>query len=171
MAIVVTIVIVLTLLPPTQHSRISRENALRITEGMTKAEVEDILGPPGDYTTAPTRWSVFSPDFEFSRRTLDPVKARFLGTDFSHPAIWSSDTDHVEVVYCDSAAVIVRYVTCERLPQSILDSLLWRAKRQWRRWFPEQGHAAAEAALGAGGTGRATQDLVLNGRFLARRNV
>jgi hypothetical protein len=48
----------------------------------------------------------------------------------------------------DGAAVIVSfgpsgevaeatYMTWAREEQSPLDNLLWRAKRQWRRWFPE----------------------------------
>jgi hypothetical protein len=34
--------------------RITRENYQRIRYGMSRGEVEAILGPPGDYTSAPT---------------------------------------------------------------------------------------------------------------------
>jgi hypothetical protein len=34
--------------------RITLENFDRIKKGMRRAEVEAILGPPGDYTTGPT---------------------------------------------------------------------------------------------------------------------
>jgi hypothetical protein len=35
-------------------SRVTAANFERIKEGMSRAEVEAILGPPGDYTTGPT---------------------------------------------------------------------------------------------------------------------
>jgi hypothetical protein len=39
-------------------SKVTSENAKRIKEGMTRAEVEEILGgPPGDYRNGPTRAS------------------------------------------------------------------------------------------------------------------
>jgi hypothetical protein len=38
---------------PRTPSRITLENCNRIREGMSRAEVEAILGPPGDYRTGP----------------------------------------------------------------------------------------------------------------------
>ncbi len=39
--------------PAPPPPRVTRENLYRIKYGMTRAEVEAILGPPGDYTTPP----------------------------------------------------------------------------------------------------------------------
>jgi hypothetical protein len=40
---------------PAGNPRLTRQNFDRIKEGMRREEVEAILGPPGDYRTAPTR--------------------------------------------------------------------------------------------------------------------
>src|SRR5262245_31156651 len=38
---------------PPPPDRVTRANFDRVWEGMSRAEVEAILGPPGDYTTGP----------------------------------------------------------------------------------------------------------------------
>jgi hypothetical protein len=106
---------------PTRPNRVTRENYDRIQIGMTRAEVEAILGPPGDYTTRPQTlwwppWSVGLSD-------------RWRGDEFAIGLIF----DHkrrVRVKYCADHIVL-------HLDQTAFDNLLWRAKRQWHRWFPE----------------------------------
>jgi hypothetical protein len=34
---------------------VTEENCKRIHQGMTRTQVEEILGPPGDYTTGPVK--------------------------------------------------------------------------------------------------------------------
>jgi hypothetical protein len=50
--------ILLTLLLPPRASRVTRANYGRIEEGMSRAQVEEVLGGPGDYTTEPTALSL-----------------------------------------------------------------------------------------------------------------
>jgi hypothetical protein len=101
--------------------RITREIYGHIKEGMSRAEVEVILGPPGDYRTGPT--SADHP-FEFFPGETTPV-------------VWQTDTVEVLVLFNAADVAIYRWLLPARLDsQSPLDNLLWRAKRQWRRWFP-----------------------------------
>jgi hypothetical protein len=112
--------------------RITRENFDRIKKGMGRAEVEAILGPPGDYTTGPTqttflesaskhpvswtRGSVFTPVIEF----------------------WETDDAAIEVGYGPSGELLFTIRRGQkRLQQSPLDNLIWRVNRQCHRWFPE----------------------------------
>src|SRR6516164_10518508 len=63
---------VVVVLWPRPSLRITLENCKRIREGMSRAEVEAILGPPGDYRTGPGEtghgstenmfWTLDSPD-------------------------------------------------------------------------------------------------------------
>ena len=108
-------------------NRITQENFGRIQKGMSRAEVEAILGPPGDSRTAPT---------------TDPV---FLGLT---PMTYPEEKTTLEFKWMgDSVLVMVNFglngtVTWKgqglvhKREQGPLDNLLWRAERQWRRWFP-----------------------------------
>jgi hypothetical protein len=117
-----------------QPERITRENFERIREGMTRAEVEAILGPPGDYASGPT---MLQPD--------GPTRAHVFDEDDSLPhlppdrfGVWERDSAGIYVDYTRSGTVgVVTFSPLMRRPQSILESLRWRAERQWRRWFPE----------------------------------
>jgi hypothetical protein len=50
---------------------------------------------------------------------------------------WQADTCDFTVIL-DSSGAVTMSGACpqKRLEQSPLDNLIWRAKRQWRRWFP-----------------------------------
>jgi hypothetical protein len=50
---------------------------------------------------------------------------------------WKGNTAIIRVGF-DSAAVATykEYVTSSRVDQVLFDNVLWRAKRQWHRWFP-----------------------------------
>jgi hypothetical protein len=54
---VVVAVGVVVLWPRTEPNRITRENCYQIKEAMSRAEVEAILGPPGDYSTGDAKCS------------------------------------------------------------------------------------------------------------------
>jgi len=125
--------------------RITRENFERIREGMSRAEVEAILGPPGDYRTGHgetgfdgsevTGWT---PDPRFG---LDDALAwsKFPGQSPEDPrrwANWLSDSFLVLIVIDESRQVIHKQIDPRRRTQGPLDNLLWRLKRQWHRWFP-----------------------------------
>jgi hypothetical protein len=107
--------------------RVTRVNYHRIKEGMARAEVEDILGPPGDYRTGPMSgdggdWSA------------DNLLLLWNGSNFS---TWCSDAGVMTVIYDDSAKVLDKVLmTDRRQEQSPLENFLWRTKRQWRRRFP-----------------------------------
>jgi hypothetical protein len=115
--------------------RITRENFERITEGMSRTEVYAILGHPGDYRTGPTR-RLEEPDtgdlHDFDRAEAESARGRGAVDE------WSVDSAVIEVAYGRSGgAVHASYSNNGRRVQSLLDNLLWRAKRQWYRWFPE----------------------------------
>jgi hypothetical protein len=50
---------------------------------------------------------------------------------------WETDDAAIEVGYGPSGELLFTIRRGQkRLPQSPLDNLLWRLKRQWHRWFP-----------------------------------
>ncbi len=106
-------------------SRITRENYDRIRVGMSRAEVEGIFGaPPGLYTNGPTD---LAGDFESA-----------IGFHGSNIMVWGDDTLLVYVGF-DYPGRIVESKTVlnvKRRDQGVLENLLWRLKRQWRRLFP-----------------------------------
>jgi hypothetical protein len=110
--------------------RATRENYDRIEVGMTRAEVVALLGPSGDYTTR--------------RLSLDPRVFAEL-----NPEEWKITENHKrEEWFGDGGLLGVQYDSDSRVRAAIymgvwwekrtrLENLLWRAKRQWRKWFPE----------------------------------
>jgi hypothetical protein len=52
--------------------------------------------------------------------------------------MWKTDTMYVRLFYGDAGKVAgLACNTAHRQEQTPLDNLLRRAKRLWRRWFPE----------------------------------
>jgi hypothetical protein len=110
---------------------VTLENCRRCGRGMTCKEVEAILGPPGDYSTGPTS----DPISPFRQvRTFDDGMPWPQLT----PTEWKGDKAIV-VVFFDATgnAIESQFAAVYKRDQHPLDNLLWRAKRQWRRWFPE----------------------------------
>jgi hypothetical protein len=102
-----------------QPDRVTQENFDRIRPAMTRAEVEAILGPPGDYTTGPVTNSALK---------------QYLG--HGTWLDWQTDTAWVTIVLDEPGGVAqTRFVKWARLEQGPLDNLLWRAKRQLNRWL------------------------------------
>jgi hypothetical protein len=110
-----------------QHTR---ENYERIVSGMTPGDVEATLGPPGDYRTGPTQQS-------------GPTVRASLETRRERPEIlcsggrlWYGDSATIFVEINETGDILKEYTPCRR--KGLLDTVLWRAKRQFRRWFPEE---------------------------------
>jgi hypothetical protein len=100
--------------------RATQESFSRIQRGMSRAEVGAILGPPGDYRSGETH--------DFVTRGSSPGDL-----------IW--ETDHVIIIVRFQESGRVRSQTIQlvsvRGSNDPLDKLVWLAKRQWRKWFPE----------------------------------
>jgi hypothetical protein len=124
---VVVAVGVVGLWPQPQSDRVTREYYNRIHAGMALGEVVATLGPPGDYTTGPTEFRGVQAIEDTSRWTSPDKK-------------WEGDQGVIFVALDRGAAQRIRrawFRGWTKIEQSPLDNLLWRAKRQWRRWFPE----------------------------------
>jgi hypothetical protein len=106
-------------------SRITPENFERIREGMSRAEVYAILGPPVDYTSGPR----FSIKVQGCVTWSEDRQWRRWEGDIGGIAIRFDRNDKVAET-CNSGGEVVRL--------GPIDSLRWRAKRQWHHWFPEK---------------------------------
>jgi hypothetical protein len=100
-----------------QPDRITQENFDRIRKGMSRAEVEAILGPPGDY--------------RFTRmQCLPSFKQRSIELD------WYTDTASVNVCLDESRGVVeMRFYEPYGPETSYLYALFLRAKWKWHGWF------------------------------------
>jgi hypothetical protein len=101
--------------------RVTPENYDRIHGGMTRAEVEVILGPPADYRNGPTRYEKYGP----------PEGRWFFQQEF-----WWYDDGTFHVSFDETDRVLwSRLHPARRVKEGALGNLRWRLKRQWRRWF------------------------------------
>jgi hypothetical protein len=117
--------------------RITRANFQRIKQGMRRAEVEAILGPPGDYRTGPM--DMFQIEFGSDFEGDAGLWVRWASRGYvAEPGMWLSDEAQIYLVFDREDAVrhMVR-LSGKLVDSDPLDNLLWRAKRQWRRWIPE----------------------------------
>jgi hypothetical protein len=93
---------------------------------MSRAEVEAILGPPGDYRTRPTGLENGVP-----MDLGDPLKD-------GETVLWCGDAGSIVLVFNREGTVTtVGFGDRVPKPSGPFDTLLWRAKLLWRRWFPE----------------------------------
>jgi hypothetical protein len=127
-----------------REDRITQENCDRISEGMSCAEVEAILGPPGDYRTGHGEADFgtigWMPDPPIDLGGTLTNWSRVPGQtpqDARQFACWLSDSFSICISIDESGHVIGKSGKPRRkTTQGPLDNLLWRAKRQWHRWFP-----------------------------------
>jgi hypothetical protein len=112
----------------TEPDRITRQNYDRIVADMTQADVEAILGPPSDYRDGPTD---NSPCTESA--LLRASRERPLASDYS--AFWHGDAASIVVEITPDGDIMKNW--CPSRIRGPLETLLWRAKRQWHRWFRE----------------------------------
>jgi hypothetical protein len=130
LAVLAVLLAVGTFVILSRPGRITAENYARIRIGMTRAEVEAILGSPGDHSTVPLvneeRW-LSQLEYTIPRR----------GQMY---AAWLGNTAWIEVEYdLSTPEPIVRGCRIESIQpatHSVLEKLFQRAERRWRRWFP-----------------------------------
>jgi hypothetical protein len=122
--------------------RVTRYYYDRIQIGMNRADVEAILGPPGDYRTGlGERGEIMSnlvwfPDPAY----VDDMSQNWDRLPTPIPsglwASWSSDSLSTWITIDDSGRVVHKEASPRRMTQGQFDSFVWRAKRSWHRWFP-----------------------------------
>jgi len=109
-------------------SRVTRENCRRIRSGMTRAEVEAILGPAGDYRTGETEHDA-----------SEPLDLQDFGED--NPSVrielWQGDAGAMIVGFDASGRAANGWFSANRRSDDAIRNFRWRLKRQWHRWFPE----------------------------------
>jgi hypothetical protein len=129
---------VVVVLRPRPSARLTLENCNRIWQGMSRAEVEAILGPPGDYATVPFdngSGSEVDPSYVYSQI----VRSSSTGYDSNRVrACWCGNDRLIMIAFDgpNGRVVALSSTQLRKWDQSSLDNLLWRAKRQWHRWFP-----------------------------------
>jgi hypothetical protein len=112
---------------------ITQEKVERIHEGMTRVDVVSLLGPAGDYSTGPllVRGPSGLPNFDLQHWMYASAP------DYGSEAVWVADIGVVVIRFDDDQRVIsCWFYPLDRVEQNLLENLLWRAKRQWRKWFP-----------------------------------
>jgi hypothetical protein len=109
-------------------SRITRSQFDHIQELMTFDEAVAILGQPGDFRTGPTQRAGRKLQLTVGHPTLDAgVTQR-----------WSSDEAIYSLQFGANGNLDYGVlIQVQRVSQSPFENLLWRAQRQWHRWFPE----------------------------------
>ncbi len=110
--------------PWPRPDRITEVNHYRIKQRMSRAEVESILGPPGDYRNGPTTNA--EPEGWIYRRSVGP-----------HSGAWRGDTGVIRIEFDGPGRVTwADFGSDYRVDRGWFRNLLERAKWQWRRWFP-----------------------------------
>jgi hypothetical protein len=105
------------LFPPT-NPRLTRVNFDRIKEGMKLADIEAILGPPGDYRTGPV-------DKDLQIDTVHLSSGPWSHAWFGDKAIILTWIDEDGTVY------MPRFEPVEMEPVGLLALLRWRCDRWW----------------------------------------
>jgi hypothetical protein len=125
------------------EDRITKQNCDCIREGMTRQEVEAILGPPGDYRTVrtaeppPPVYALRKPKAELAKDAYDREHVFVLK---HSPGVekltWLADEGDVYVWMVGERVAHNDFSSSQKVDQTSLENFLWKAKRQWRRWFP-----------------------------------
>jgi hypothetical protein len=112
-------------------NRVTRENYNRIRLRMSRAQVEAILGPPGDYTTVPVGQvtTSMSPS-DSAALTRARMDSRTTESE------WWADTGYIVVAYSPEGVSYRNFGVVDAAQLSPLDRLLWQTERLWRKWFP-----------------------------------
>jgi hypothetical protein len=109
-------------------SRVTRENFGRLKSGMTRAEVEAILGPPGDYRTGETQVDR-SISYSHSKQDVSAEATLFWE--------WHSDTTWLLLGFDTKGRLAEGHqIPKERVTDNPFVNLWWQAKCQSWKWFP-----------------------------------
>jgi hypothetical protein len=131
-----------------RSDRITEENYERIfRENMSRAEVESLLGPPGDYCTGPGEY--FQPfkivsaveeesGFWLSDETADRISFfdQARGKNSATWAFWVGDTGEITIWASSDGSIEREFTKRRKLPQGPIDQLRWQMERLWHRWKP-----------------------------------
>src|SRR5262245_216548 len=96
---------------------------------MSREDVQTILGmPPGDYRTGPVQY-VIPWDLLGEKTTWHDT--------YTNGAAWVGDTGWLRVEFNNEDGTVWAsdFFESKRTAQYPLDTLLWRLRRQWHRWF------------------------------------
>jgi hypothetical protein len=99
---------------------ITKENYDRIRLGMTRSEIEAILGPPGDYTTRPTSdlWQY----------------GMFFRLSLNESLIWRSDAGTLGIRFNDAGISSGKgWADTNPEDHGVIGNLRWRLERQLGR--------------------------------------
>jgi hypothetical protein len=134
------------------EERVTKANFDRIQVGMSRATVEAMLGgPPGDYRTVRTEDEYIGPFFDARGPTpvADRPYTQTIYYDCGLRGEWFGNEGRVEVFFESGLVAKSRVaglgngiIPSKKFWPSTnrdldpLDNLVWRAKRQWRKWFP-----------------------------------
>jgi hypothetical protein len=82
----------------------------------------------------PPSLDVSTTDWDGPFPQFDPITGKSLRVE-----MWKDDAG-VIVVHLDESGLVEssRYNSCNKSAQTGVGNLIWRAKRQWHRWFPEK---------------------------------
>jgi hypothetical protein len=136
--------------------RITPEKVDRIHEGMSRAEVEAILGgPPGDYRTVWTEWEGNDCDEPFNCGSVDLhswcAETKGYQPDLKHSVLvqgelvvsgnhvvgdWFGNDGCIEVCFSPEVVTDKDFLPTVRRERALFDNLFWRTRRLWHRWFP-----------------------------------
>jgi hypothetical protein len=139
------------------EDRITQENFDRIRRDMSRAKVEAMVGPAGDYSTGPLLMvPKYSNSYLHSGTRLQAGYGYYLQSIYDSPFLvdygsrrnsygqgsvveWRTDKLVAFVYFLPSGQVRhVKYAEVVRISQPWSENFLWRLRRQWHRWFPEK---------------------------------
>jgi hypothetical protein len=106
--------------PQLPADRVTRENYDRIEKGMSRAEVEALIGPPGDYRTGPS--GIVS-------MTI------YCGPSKGKLEAWAGDHGGICVYFGPDGVADKQFDNMQKKEQSPIADLRWRLERRWERWF------------------------------------
>jgi hypothetical protein len=105
------------------RARITRDNFYYIEKHMTRAQVEEILGPPRDCTSGPVQGCSSITHDRWPNGTEHRVSE------------WSNDSAHIAIVFDDSDRVVASRFSDLQLPKGTGPDPIWLVKHLWNRWF------------------------------------
>lgn len=150
----VGLVAVIAFIASNRRAGITEETFDRIQPDMTRAEVEAILGPPGDYTTEPSdeefppleevEHYYYAPQCRIRPESSPGFISLSSGVAIVSPrpnqTIWKDDNGTLSVVFDqDDTVEMVEYSTYDGQHHGLLDRVVRLFQRQSPRWLPGRG--------------------------------